>query len=300
MSMDSKITKTEIQNFWSDVYRASYGANDESLDSKNLRDLMPELSKLFHHRRHFAAIGLSPHSLKGKTILEIGSGAGGHAAFFRWLGGQVVATDLTLERVRATRQKLKLLEAKEPFYSLQGDAESLPFHDNVFDVVYSNGVLHHTPDTVGSIREIHRILKPGGNAIVMLYAKHSFYYWVVLFMIKGILMGERFRSKNWLGHVTEWMAEGPQPRLNPETKVYSAAEILQLFKLFRSLNMRKNSFVIQQVPFLGPKISQWLGTRMGFNPAGRLLYGEPWRNETQWELRLSRYIGFCFNIQATK
>ena len=113
-------------------------------------------------------------------------------------------------------------------------------------------------------------------------------------------MGEYFRSKNWLGHVTEWMSKDPQLRLNPETKVYATKEITQMFKAFRSLNVRKSSFVVQQVPLVGHKLSQWLGTRTGYNQAGRLLYGEPWRNETQFEIVMGRYVGFCLNILARK
>ena len=89
------------------------------------------------------------------------------------------------------------------------------------------------------------MLKPGGVAVIMLYAKHSFYYWMVIYLLKGLLLGNRFRHSNWLGRVTEWMAKTPQSRMNPETKVYSAKEIHALFRSFSSLALRKHSFQIQ-------------------------------------------------------
>lgn len=49
------------------------------------------------------------------------------------------------------------------------DAEHLPFPDATFDIVYSYGVLHHSPDTRAAVKEVHRVLKPGGTAIVMVY-----------------------------------------------------------------------------------------------------------------------------------
>jgi SAM-dependent methyltransferase len=55
----------------------------------------------------------------------------------------------------------------------QSDAENLPFPDASFDVVYSWGVLHHSPDTPQAIKEVHRVLRPGGTARLMIYHKHS-------------------------------------------------------------------------------------------------------------------------------
>src|SRR5256885_654827 len=66
------------------------------------------------------------------------------------------------------------------------DAEVLPFDDNTFDLVYSNGVIHHTPNTRDVVREICRVLKPGGRAVVMVYAENSLHYWRNLVWAIGI------------------------------------------------------------------------------------------------------------------
>ena len=81
--------------------------------------------------------------------------------------------DFTPRSVEISRQHFRVYEMHADF-SL-ADAENLPFDADTFDVFYSNGVLHHTPDTERTIAEAHRVLKPGGTAKVMLYYRNSFY-----------------------------------------------------------------------------------------------------------------------------
>ena len=69
---------------------------------------------------------------------------------------------------------------------IQGDAEDLPFADGSFDLVYSHGVLHHTPNTPRTIREVHRVLAPGGRAVIMLYHRVSFNYQVNLRVVRRL------------------------------------------------------------------------------------------------------------------
>ena len=64
------------------------------------------------------------------------------------------------------------------------DAENLEFADDSFDLVYSHGVLHHTPDTEGAVREIYRVLRPGGRAVVMLYHRDSYNYRVNISVLR--------------------------------------------------------------------------------------------------------------------
>jgi len=205
-----------------------------------------------------------------------------------------------LDRVLATARKLDMVEGNNISICLQGDAERLPLPDNSFDFVYSNGVLHHTPKTEQTIGEVYRVLKPSGKAIIMLYAKHSLLYWLNLFFVKGILLGNIFRFDNWLGRVTEGVAGNTRKILNPVTKVYSHREIRDLFASFESVSVRKNSFVVQQIPGIGKGLSNILGLFTGYNDGGIVVYGMPWRNETSLELVLGRFIGFGLNIRAIK
>jgi len=77
-------------------------------------------------------------------------------------------------------------------------------------------------------------------------------------------------------------------------------EIIQLFDGFQEVEVRKSSFVFQQLPFIGKLISSILARTGKVNSAGILVYDHPWRHETKIELTLSKYIGFNLNISATK
>jgi ubiquinone/menaquinone biosynthesis C-methylase UbiE/uncharacterized protein YbaR (Trm112 family) len=293
-------SKKDIQEFWQSLHRTVYQDVERALEREGFSHMMQDLGELFLHRKHLASVEMPVSGLKGKKVLEIGSGTGAHSAFFSSHGAQMYSTDITLDRVIATAKKLDMISDNSSNICLQADAESLPFCSDFFDVVYSNGVLHHTPDTEKAIEEVYRVLKPGGKAAIMLYARDSFYYWVVLFLLKGILMGNVFRGRSWLGHVTEWMSQKSQTVYNLETKVYSRSHILKLFDKFSNVSLRKNSFVFQQIPLAGKIISNLLARKTGLNKAGTILYGFPWRNETRVELWLGRYIGFGLNIEAVK
>jgi ubiquinone/menaquinone biosynthesis C-methylase UbiE/uncharacterized protein YbaR (Trm112 family) len=291
--------KQDIQVFWKDLYHNAYSEH-ESLNQHTLPDLIDKLKEMFFARNHLAVHEMPISELKDKKVLEVGCGAGAHSSLFCKEGAKITSLDLTVDRVIATKKKLEIIDKSNSSFVLQGDAENLPFEDNFFDIVYSNGVLHHTPNTQKSIEEVRRVLKPGGSAVIMLYAKHSYLYWINIFFLRGIILGNIFRHSNWLGRTTEWMSSSKQTIYNPETKVYSNKEILHLFSDFKSINVRKSSFVFQQLPFIGKIISFLLSKNSEINPAGKLVYGHEWRHETKFELYLGRYIGFNLNIIAKK
>jgi len=90
-------------------------------------------------------------------------------------GARNTGIDLTEEAVDATRQHFAVEGLEGRFQ--QENSEQLSFPDDSFDIVYSFGVLHHTPAPERAVREVHRVLKPGGVARVMLYHRHSFNYY---------------------------------------------------------------------------------------------------------------------------
>ena len=108
-------------------------------------------------------------------MLEIGGGIGTDLSQFARNGARVTDVDLSAGHLALAQENFALRGLHGRF--VHHDAESLPFDDNSFDVVYSNGVLHHTPNTRSVVAEIHRVLKPGGQAIVMMYAENSLHYW---------------------------------------------------------------------------------------------------------------------------
>jgi SAM-dependent methyltransferase len=105
------------------------------------------------------------------TVLEIGCGIGLDSYTIARQGLDLVAVDLTEVGVRTASQRFAHNALAGAF--AVANAEDLPFPDNHFDYVYSFGVLHHADDTERCIREVHRVLRPGGEARIMLYNRHS-------------------------------------------------------------------------------------------------------------------------------
>jgi ubiquinone/menaquinone biosynthesis C-methylase UbiE len=137
---------------------------------------------------------------KGKRVLEIGTGNGADAAMFALNGAEYTGVDLTDAALEATRRHFAVLNLTGVFQ--RENAERLSFADETFDVVYSHGVLHHTPHTDRAINEVWRVLKPGGRAIVMLYHKRSFNY------VVRIMLYMRFRLLlKILSRIGRWSAD---------------------------------------------------------------------------------------------
>lgn len=297
-ALDGDAVSKDAQRFWASLYDAAYGDRHGALAAATLPAMLDDLERLFAHRRLLAAVEM-PADLGGLDVLEIGSGAGAHSAVFARRGARMTSLDLTPDRVLATARKFDLLENIDAM-AVQGDAAHLPFPDASFDIVYSNGVLHHTPRIRQAVADVHRVLRPGGRAIVMLYARNSFLYRGVLLPLKGVLQGGIVRDRRWLGHSTEWMSEKPQQVKNPWTEVFSGAEARELFGDFASIQLRKNSFLFSQMPVVGKPLEKLTGRATGYNEAGVLVYDAPWRNETGVELALGPLIGWGLNIVATK
>lgn len=294
--------KTNIQAFWGDLYQQLYGENDRSLTPEILERQIDELEDLFRIREQPCVVEMPLADLQGKTVLEIGSGGGGHSCIFKRHGADVTAVDITLERVISTDAKLKLLKGGSG-RALQTDAENLPFPDNYFDIVYSNGVLHHSTDTVRCIEELHRVLKPGGMSVVMLYSRVSATY---MFNIvpRGIVTGEMFRwpEAEWVGRLTEGKPKFGTTR-NPITRVYTNRAMRKLFSAFEIDNLRKWSFHFDH--FCIPRLTQirrWVLRHIGFplHPGGIIVYGQPVVPDTAIERIVGRYLGFGWVIKVIK
>jgi SAM-dependent methyltransferase len=166
---------------------------------------------------------------------------------------------------------------------VQGDARFLPIASGSVDVVYSSGVLHHSPDIARSVTEIYRVLQPGGTAHVMLYAT-----WSLLFFqerLAGLLRGhlstkaqEEHMSANTEG---AWRSA---TRTNPLTRTFTAAECEVLFAQFATVSVRKSTASVRQIRIFGRLLAAmnlvtWLDRRLDF---------------------MDRSWGACLYIQARK
>src|SRR6185369_7521771 len=121
---------------------------------------------------------------KNLNGLEVGCGLGTDGAQFARAGAIYTGVDLTDAAVGLARRRFELFDLPGEFRT--ADAENLDFADNSFDLVYSHGVLHHTPDTVKAVKEVHRVLRPGGRAVVMLYHRNSYNYRVNIRVLRRL------------------------------------------------------------------------------------------------------------------
>jgi SAM-dependent methyltransferase len=238
-----------------------------------------------------AADFASAHGLK---ILEIGCGLGTVGAQFAKAGADYTGVDLTDAAVELAQRRFELFELPGTFQS--ADAENLSFADESFDLVYSHGVLHHTPDTAKAISEVHRVLRPGGRAIVMLYHRNSYNYRVNISLLrrggaqllrwdKGVglvhkLTGEpldqleehakllRTRKQSYLGD-EDFLSQNTDGAGNPLARVYSRREAAELFRDFSEVTLKTYFFNKRWLPLVGKllprSLEAQLATRWGWH-----------------------------------
>jgi len=202
----------------------------------------------------------------GARLLEVGCGMGTDLLQFARGGARVTGVDLTPRSIEISRRHLETYDQHGDF--ALSDAENLPFAAESFDVAYSNGVLHHTPDTAGAVRELHRVLRPGGLARVMLYHRGSLHYWLQIVFRYGILNAGFLRGKTAAGLMSEHI-EINQGGGRPLVKVYSRREARELFSMFREVNVQVEQLTRAELYFLSPLIPenlfQRLCTSLGWN-----------------------------------
>jgi ubiquinone/menaquinone biosynthesis C-methylase UbiE len=209
------------------------------------------------------AIGFDRHP--GRRLLEIGFGTGTDLLQFAKGGARVTGVDLTPRSIDIAQRRFEVYGLEGQF--LIGDGEYLSFPDESFDVVYSFGVLHHTPDTARAIREVHRVLRPGGEAIVMLYNKSSLAYWGGFVFKHGILKGRLLSCS--VAEIMSRYAEHSETGGRPLVKAYTRAEAGRLFSDFSQFRITVNQLTRRELrPFGGllPEPAfQWLARTFGWN-----------------------------------
>jgi O-antigen/teichoic acid export membrane protein/ubiquinone/menaquinone biosynthesis C-methylase UbiE len=208
-------------------------------------------------------LGFGSHP--GERLLEVGCGMATDLLQFARGGSRVIGIDITPRSIEIARKRFEVYDLDGAFAI--GDAENLAFPDHSFDLVYSFGVLHHTPNTERAIEEIRRVLRPGGQAIVMLYNRSSLYYWGSIFLKHGLLRGEIFGSS--LSEIMSRRVEYSEVGATPLVKAYTHAEARKLFSLFDECRIQVRQLTRDSLGLPGrllpQRVFRWLERTLGWN-----------------------------------
>lgn len=225
--------KLGVQEFTEEFYR--------EIDRRFFEDsvvYMPPREIPFDHLIDFA-------SLRTKDVLEIGVGCGSHAGLLAQHARSYTGIDLTNYAVRCTSERMRCFGFDAAIGQM--DAEHMAFADDSFDFIWSWGVIHHSSDTRQILSEMHRVLRPGGHIITMVYFRNN-WNWYVLGGLRGVFQGGFPRAKS-LHTVTQRWTDGALARY------YTIPEWKTLTSEF---------FQVEEIQVFGSK------SEIVFLPAGRL------------------------------
>jgi ubiquinone/menaquinone biosynthesis C-methylase UbiE len=159
----------------------------------------------------------------GKKVLEIGVGAGTDHLQWARAGADLYGVDLTEAGITTTRLHLEAYGLSSRLQ--QVDAEILPFEDGTFELVYSWGVIHHSEKPEQIVKEIHRVLRPGGEFVGMFYQRPSLVS-LRVWAKHGLFAGKPWRSfREVLYQHVESIG----------TKAYTTRELGRMFGDFQSV-----------------------------------------------------------------
>jgi 2-polyprenyl-3-methyl-5-hydroxy-6-metoxy-1,4-benzoquinol methylase len=219
-------------------------------------------------------------------VLEIGCGLGTDGVEFARRGARYVGVDLTPAAVALAKEQFALLGLRGDFHVV--NVESLPFEDRSFDHVYSFGVIHHTPDPTAVVREIHRVLRPGGSLTVMLYNRSSINYRIEIMLLRrflriflvpsfgpsavsrmtGIPKSKLETYRTSFEHVgirdaQRWLSANTDGSGCPLSRVYNAHEAVALFADFGDVRTEVDYFDSSHLSLIGPRLPAGVRVRIG-------------------------------------
>jgi ubiquinone/menaquinone biosynthesis C-methylase UbiE len=183
--------------------------------------------------------------LKGRPVLEVGLGYGTLSGRLAERGAELHGLDIAPGPVEMVRHRLRLQGRPADERIVEGSALDMPFGDASFDRVYSIGCLHHTGDLRRAVGEVHRVLRPGGRAVVMLYNRHSFR-----------LLMERLRRRRTDEEVRAAYDSNAAGEAAPHTDYVTARQARELFGAFSRVRVDRRNF--DNLPYISRR--RLLGT----------------------------------------
>jgi len=213
-------SKVAVREFW-DERSCGEVYTEGSTEDEQLQTQASARYRLEPYLRPFARFDGAD-----KDVIEIGVGMGAdHAEWAKSRPRHLVGIDFSRRAIQWTEQRLSAADLNSGL--AVGDVENLPFRDSSFDVVYSWGVLHHTPDTQRAFDEAHRVLRPGGDLRVMIYHRPS---------VVGLMLWIRYgflRMRPWISQTDLYSSYLE----SPGTQGFTVAEAKELVSRFDSIEV---------------------------------------------------------------
>jgi SAM-dependent methyltransferase len=208
---------------------------------------------------------LRPPQEPGEPLLEIGLGYGTVSQRLAEAGFDYRGLDIAAGPVATVRERLRMLDAPDPdAHVVQGSALSIPHPDGTFGHVVSIGCLHHTGDLPRAVAEVHRVLRPGGTALVMLYNRHSLRQLVLRW--QGLRAGTTGEDR--LRGAYDANAAGEAA---PETVFVTARQVREeLFRDFADVRIERHNFDPTRLISVGGR-TLWLSRERALPTIARVL-----------------------------
>jgi SAM-dependent methyltransferase len=199
-------------------------------------------------------------NLEGRDVLEVGIGQGADSEQIIRRGARWTGIDLTPESVARVKTRLDIRAL--PYEGIaSGSVLDLPFPDDSFDLVFSHGVLHHVPDLRRAQEEIARVLRAGGEAVIILYAKYSLNYLFSITIARrlgllalyalasvglrvGGIYGEHVQNARRVGirdylRLENFIHRNTDGPCNPYSRVFSLSDVRREFPSFQVTSAHK-------------------------------------------------------------
>ena len=202
-ALDAASVQRGNKNWWT-AHTMSYDWSGESGLAPFTLPWFDDIDRRFLHAARLFSENANPFEelmelkqLAGKRVLEIGCGMGFHSEMFARAGAVLTAIDLSPTSVKATKARFELKGLNADIREM--DAELLSFPSGQFDLVWSWGVIHHSSRTGRIVRQIDRVLRPNGEAKLMVYNLEGTqpYVAIVLRYVLGFWRGRSLDEVLW-------------------------------------------------------------------------------------------------------
>ena len=284
-------TINEVKGFWN----ANPCQSDLSREQDRRRYFEDISNKRYHGREWHVPTVAQFSEFRGKDVLEIGCSIATDGLEFARNGARYVGVDLTPKSIEMAKERFNLFGFPGTFEVANAETR-LPFPDDSFDHIYSFGVIHHSPVPERIVREIYRVLRPGGTLTVMLYNRSSINYYIEIMLLRRIfkwcllpafmprllaavtgfdrwkLEGHREMLKKKLTK-EQWISMNTDGPFCPLARVYDEREAAMLFKDFANVRQEVWEFNVDHWSFVGKAIpasvAKWIGRHWGWH---RMIY----------------------------